>query len=832
MTDHSRLTSAEQSPDNKTIQTETESTRAPGRNLEGNLYKLSDIEPINYNVEEIEKFLNTVFPVELLAGEEILTYHDYGRHNRAISEDSLLDLLGRSKKPARLYFSTGTAFVDPQGELRNRLNNFARFHVLVLDDIGTKVDLEKITLDPSYIIESSPGNFQYGYVLDKPLDRMEDAQVLVDLVYSAGLSDEGGKLCMKKVRLPGGINGKRGQHQGFNVRLCCLNSKRYSPQEIIDGLGITAIWEHIVKDVAEARRRLKVAGTSHWSPIPLAMPSCGGIVDSVAEWLFENNEVINISGEWLEIKCPWHEEHSDPNATSAYYSPVGLGDGHYQQHRAFYCHHSHPEKTEDFLAWVSAEGGPIAPVYDLSAELVASCVYDTQSNTVIDIKRSLTPVFYHSLYAFQQAHCRKLMVKAYSHASGKNRIYGVPACDLWSQHPARVVVDGTTYDPSTPARIVRENGLLKCNTFAMPDYGAGAYDESIVERFLQYLCYLIPSDYERNLFIDWLACKMQDMGFRGWGMLMVAPRQRTGRGTLITMLTQLFFEENCTQIPMSRLVTQEDFNEWEAKAMVFVGESEAMSLHGHKFYAAYNKLKDTVDTTVRRTVVNTKYGKKEVRNVYTSFLLCANETLAITLDQGDQRFLVLQNNSVPAPASYFVEVREWMFDCNAEGLPKWCRHVARYLKAREVDVALMNGPAPMTDGKQEMLHASRSPLDLTFGLIFEALPGAFFPNSLIEDVIIQGGFTSRLDLDSKYAKKIIRTELVKHTMSFPKPVRIDNKSIRYKCRVLDSHLPEIQRLKYKRDIKTDRDYVIDCLNKIDMKAIIDAVHEGLETEGL
>lgn len=47
-------------------------------------------------------------------------------------------------------------------------DNFAATHVIVLDDVGTKVDMDRLKLDPSYLLETSPKNHQAGYILDTP----------------------------------------------------------------------------------------------------------------------------------------------------------------------------------------------------------------------------------------------------------------------------------------------------------------------------------------------------------------------------------------------------------------------------------------------------------------------------------------------------------------------------------------------------------------------------------------------------------------------------------------------------------------------------------------
>ena len=53
------------------------------------------------------------------------------------------------------------------------------FHVLVLDDVGTKVDrtlLRDVT--PTWELETSPGNSQVGFVFNEPLRDMKAVERL------------------------------------------------------------------------------------------------------------------------------------------------------------------------------------------------------------------------------------------------------------------------------------------------------------------------------------------------------------------------------------------------------------------------------------------------------------------------------------------------------------------------------------------------------------------------------------------------------------------------------------------------------------------------------
>jgi hypothetical protein len=67
------------------------------------------------------------------------------------------------------YFSLSTYYPNDKGEYRRKKDQFYACHAFMLDDIGTKIPMERLTLPPSWLIETSQGNHQAGYILDKPL---------------------------------------------------------------------------------------------------------------------------------------------------------------------------------------------------------------------------------------------------------------------------------------------------------------------------------------------------------------------------------------------------------------------------------------------------------------------------------------------------------------------------------------------------------------------------------------------------------------------------------------------------------------------------------------
>ena len=108
------------------------------------------------------------------------------------------------------YVNTGSFIVDrftdgvPSASAANC--DFVAF--LMLDDIGTKS--KKPSLDPTWIVETSPNNYQYGYVFSEQPTK-GDFTAAIKAIAEAGYTDVGATNAVRNVRLPGSINLKPGR---------------------------------------------------------------------------------------------------------------------------------------------------------------------------------------------------------------------------------------------------------------------------------------------------------------------------------------------------------------------------------------------------------------------------------------------------------------------------------------------------------------------------------------------------------------------------------------------------------------------------------------------
>lgn len=245
------------------------------------------------------------------------------------------------------YLGCSSFYPGDDGSFKARKAQFAACHFLMLDDLGTKVPLDRLDgFELSWLIETSPGNHQGGIILAEPLTDGAVAVRLLNSVIDAGLCDAGATGPLSRwARLPVAINGKpkHADEDGapFQCRLLEWRpDNRYTPQEIVDRLQL---------ELAPAGRPKKTAKPSA-SPDGASRGIGNDADDVLTPKAAENPVVAALKARGLyktplgsgkhDITCPWVHEHTDELDTGAAYFepdelyPVG----------GFCCQHSHRDK--------------------------------------------------------------------------------------------------------------------------------------------------------------------------------------------------------------------------------------------------------------------------------------------------------------------------------------------------------------------------------------------------------------------------------------------------------------------------------------------------------
>ena len=229
-----------------------------------------------------------------------------------------------------LYANTGS-FIKARAEngyLTAKSANIEHCLFLMLDDVGTKAKTPPV--EPTWKVETSPGNFQWGYAYsERPTKAAQSAAVKA--FAAAGYSDPGANNPVRWSRIPGSLNARK---EFVAVLHEFYPDRRFVLSELCAAMGVTP---------GEQQDNAPFEG----------VPVKDDGTDDVLAWLSANGHVLervpNQEG-WIDVRCPDGHEHSDGRE----------GAGYRPATRAFKCLHSHGNAwtSRRFLEWVADQGGP------------------------------------------------------------------------------------------------------------------------------------------------------------------------------------------------------------------------------------------------------------------------------------------------------------------------------------------------------------------------------------------------------------------------------------------------------------------------------------------
>ena len=240
--------------------------------------------------------------------------HGKAWHARPWMDDDDVDMA--LSAGANNYFSLAVFWPDEAGRYRRQKSRFGGLYAVMLDDIGTKVAEERVTLAPTWILETSPGNHQVGYLLRDPLTDGKLADGLMNAIVSAGLCDPGANGPRTRLaRLPVAVNGKHSPP--FPCRMVTwAPDLRYSVRELEEGLAFK-----IAQPAGSSRqaRCRSSAAPVDGDPILIPPPAENAIIAALnSRGLYKSP----LGGGRHDITCPWVEAHTGMvDHGTAYFEP-------------------------------------------------------------------------------------------------------------------------------------------------------------------------------------------------------------------------------------------------------------------------------------------------------------------------------------------------------------------------------------------------------------------------------------------------------------------------------------------------------------------------------
>ena len=622
--------------------------------------------------------------------------------------------------PERARISAGEAWYGNTGSfiltrLAERMSaareNIERVAVLVLDDVGTKSRRPE-GLTPTWRMETSPGNEQWGFVfaLDDQPTKAEYAAA-IEAIAEAGYTDPGACNAVRNFRLPGSVNLKPGR-DGFASRLIeWTPAFEFSLPQILGALGVTA---KPISATVDA----------------VALDDDGN--DDVLAWLNERGLVLertNTAG-WCGVVCPNADAHTNDEIEGRYFPLT----------RAYRCLHAHCADWDSarFLRWVEGEGGP-AHGHGLREELLSQKMAgvmqrltpteafpDEAARVIAEVERRevgrAEQAEWFERFAYLHADDGYFdLVDRRQYSRGNfNAIYRHVAC--WSVHAnaagkkRRVeasisfdenrqamgarVLQGVTYAPGESVLVSRA-GDVYANLWrnARPTSGGG--DPT---RWLDLVERLLPDANEREHLLDWMAYKVQH------------PEQKINHGILLggshgigkdTIFEPFLYAIGGLSKENIALVKNEELNsQWGYSLMSEVLViNELRQAEAHDRRALENRLKPLLAAPPELIPVNRKGLHPFDALNRLSVVAFSNERMAITLPSDDRRWFVLWSDAKPMTIEEGADIWDWLKTGGGRDAG------AGYLRARDVSAFAPGGAPPMTEAKAIMLAAGLSAVE-------------------------------------------------------------------------------------------------------------------------
>ena len=580
--------------------------------------------------------------------------------------------------------------------------NCERVGFLVLDDVGTKSKVPPI--EPTWKIETSPDNYQWGYTFaldDHPTT--DEFTAAIKAIAEAGYTDTGAINAVRNFRIPKSVNLKPGR-DNFEARLIEFHPEReFSLPQICEALGVTP------KPIESTFRPIRVTDDGQ---------------DDVVKWLSANGLVLsrpNPEG-WMGVQCPNHEQHTDGNPEGRYNPSM----------RAYCCLHSHcvDFDSQTYLDWVAAQGGPEhAP--GLRDELIASMMNgalsklkptdvfpDRAAEIIAEVERKeigrIEKSEWYKRFAYVQeddayfdmierveisrgsfnALFRHIDCKSINNL--KRRVEASISFDENRQKNGAPALTGITFAAGEDV-LVSRGGRVYGNRWRnlRPPVQAGD-----VTPWLEHCTRLVPDDAEREHIFNVMAFKLQRPQAKINHAILHGGHQGSGKDS---MWAPFFWgirgdsKENVKLMSAQQLNSQFQY-QLETEVLVL---NELREPDARERRALANALKPIIAAPPELISINRK-GLKPYEMLNRIFVMAfSNDQVSITLDSDDRRWFCVWST---APKMNEVQsARLWAW-YNAGGLSA----CAAWLYARDVSAFNPSAAPPVTDYKRSMIEQGMS----------------------------------------------------------------------------------------------------------------------------
>ena len=521
------------------------------------------------------------------------------------------------------------------------------------------------------------------------------------------------------MRVPGSANLKKGNN---NFRAVI---HRWEPDLVwtLDYLATTLGCVDLARLARAQKGKVKGQGQN-----PTALPGVVSI-DPLHVWLGDQSHIVTDDGtsDFIDVVCPWHGEHTTGSNTAGY-SPLGRGDGDWVQSRGFKCLHAHCKGKgfrDAMKAWGDL-GAPRVSGVDPLPWLQHRFTYIGQGKQVADlVQRPNGGSWVWEFEDWGNMHKGRVMVPG--------RDTPIEMKTAYLEHKNTRKVTGTHYWPvkaEEDEAVFEIKGQEYVNVYVPPNHEHTRDDPDI---FLDHIDYLLPSDVERDVFLDWLAHKVQNPAIRSYAVLMIAEDGfGVGRSWLKSMMERVL-QGKVQAATLPQLIgkgtsAEQNYNSWAARCQLLVVEEAKDNISKEDFYNGYETFKQNVDTRIMSVRVNPKYGRTRDDFMWFNALIFSNHSDALAIPVNDRRICVLTNPSVMADAAYYDRLEGGLNDDEAA-------RVYWYLMERDLSGYDHVYP-PATPGKMLMTEQNVMPSEAIRNHIVDACEGDIFTKKMLKARIL------------------------------------------------------------------------------------------------
>lgn len=648
---------------------------------------------------------------------------------------------------------------------------FDRCYVLGIDDVGTKIDPARVrTLmdgyEPTYRLETSSGNEQWGYRINPPLRHCAKVELLQRAVRvkltGIDAPDTGQEGVNRYFRLPVGTNRKAAcGPNGFRVVL-----QTWNPDQVLDHAKIERLVDALF-DISQAEElkaelwdkdkdnkpsspgqlsRTTSTSTPTSTPTSTSTTSAAAGVDPVFRAMKRLGLVLGgprsspMGVGTYDVICPWAADHTARATTGTAYVP-STG--------AFKCQHGHcvdrdtdavRARLEDMLR--DATGGKEGLVHeDVLLEVVDPKDVPTppqglrgpnkspQDNALAFMGRIvlvLTEGCFFDLLTRERYHSDREFNARFKHAlydvlpvlnQGTAKEKRLTPAQWYIEHPDRRLADGFVSMPGEGA-LYQDGPKILVNHWrphvrALRHAPVGDVSADKIAPYLKLFWHILGDttleEWELGEHVlDLMALIAGSPTVKPGHHVVLTGQPGLGKELIIAPLLEVLGEQALVIKP-GDLSAQ--FNPWMTRRLVLISEMRQTTRGQLTPHDQMALLKVATDNAKKAVWINPKYQAPYTARNVLALWITSNEQIPLHLDQGDRRFLVLNRLATPLwPMSRYADLVRWLrTDNNAA-------RVGEYFHRRWVDMgdtrrdALM-GHAPRNEDKVLLESLSADPIE-------------------------------------------------------------------------------------------------------------------------